>query len=160
MRLLNTTTLCVEEKNHPQLEYAILSHTVSLNREPSFLTQGPLVTPTSICSMRCQQSSHPLEIQADKIDSSGDKKKSRCGRSTLQRLSSTVAMPKSGPRADWPPHMAFNTCGLICVASKNVTPTDNALRKRGASAAENDGFRRACLLAPFGATKIIFRLIH
>lgn len=42
-----------------------------------------------------------------------------------------------------------------CFASRNVTPTDNALQKRGASATRNDGFTGACLLAsiraaPFG----------
>jgi hypothetical protein len=44
--------------------------------------------------------------------------------------------------------MVWIMCGSTPVAPRNVTPTDNALRKSGASAAENDGFRRASLLVP------------
>ena len=43
----------------------------------------------------------------------------------------------------------------IHAVSRNVNPTDNFLQKRSASAAKNDGFIRACLLArsaPFRAT--------
>ena len=48
--------------------------------------------------------------------------------------------------------MGYNTSGWTAVAHGNVTPTDNAQQNRGASAAENDGFTRACLFGPFGAT--------
>ena len=41
--------------------------------------------------------------------------------------------------------------GLIHAAHRNVTPTDNALQKRCVSAAENDGSKGSCLLAPFRA---------
>jgi hypothetical protein len=50
--------------------------------------------------------------------------------------------------------MAYNIFGWTHAAHRNVTPTDNALQKKGVSAAENDGFTMSCLLALFRATPL------
>ena len=47
---------------------------------------------------------------------------------------------------DWITH------GLIHAAHDNVTPTDNVLRKRCASATRHNGLTRAYFLAPYRAT--------
>jgi hypothetical protein len=47
-----------------------------------------------------------------------------------------------------------SSTGATRAAHRNVTPTINALRKRCASAAENDGFTKSRLVAPFRATRL------
>ena len=51
--------------------------------------------------------------------------------------------------------MVCGISGSIHAASRNVTPTDNALLKRCVSAAENDKSTSSYLLAPFRATPLI-----